>query len=609
MTAGLSTLQRQESTTARSFSTPRVRVDAPALAAVVLGAAFFVTCATLAISGYTNFRVYYRDLGIYENVLWNTAHGRPFATTLLLKNTSHLAEHVAPVLLALAPLYRLLPDPRWLILLHLAALTLAGAPIYLLARRRLASPWAGVLVLAAFYLTPSLSQVIALNGFYPVALTTVPLTFAAYFILADRPRRGALVACSTLLLEETSALALLGIGLLLLARRQTRLGLAVAGVAAAWLALVALVVMPAFRPPGVSENRVLHKFDEVLTDPRQAWTLLAQRGPDAAAWLLLPTAGLPLLAPRMLIASLPTVGVLLFQTDDTVHSHRITPVIPLLWLGAAEGLAALRGGRPRLLGLALLVLLTGASYIQQSDLPGGGSSKSYLTQWDERSEARQRAVAAVPAEAAVAAAGNIVVHLANRDAIWIANDDYSKRLWPTRRLDWYVLDLNTPEIREEVLSDRRSPLHVSPPYALWLPGEPVLVATDHPPQPRIPSHFVFSGVLHLDGYDAQRSARGVEARLSWRLDQAIPWQYIRRLEVIASDSAVLASQDGPWIRGFFGPSHWKAGQIVVEDVQVPLEANALLAATRLRLSWIDPATGQPLLLADGARAVELELSW
>ena len=36
---------------------------------------------------------------------------RPVATTLLKTNLSHLAEHVALVLVPIAGLYRLLPDP------------------------------------------------------------------------------------------------------------------------------------------------------------------------------------------------------------------------------------------------------------------------------------------------------------------------------------------------------------------------------------------------------------------------------------------------------------------------------------------------------------------
>ena len=58
---------------------------------------------------------------------------------------------------------------------------------------------------------------------------------------------GVLVALSTLLVEETSALALCGLGLLLLCHRQVRLGLLLAGVAAAWLAVVTLALDRAHR--------------------------------------------------------------------------------------------------------------------------------------------------------------------------------------------------------------------------------------------------------------------------------------------------------------------------------------------------------------------------
>src|SRR5919204_4564202 len=92
-----------------------------AVAATALGLAAFLVFSGLAIARHQAYASGRQDLEIYLQTLWNTAQGRPFATTLLKSNELHLAEHLALALLPLAPLYGLLPDPRLLIVLQQAA--------------------------------------------------------------------------------------------------------------------------------------------------------------------------------------------------------------------------------------------------------------------------------------------------------------------------------------------------------------------------------------------------------------------------------------------------------------------------------------------------------
>src|SRR5919198_4027846 len=121
------------------------------------------------------------DLGVYTQLVWNMAHGRPFETTLLLQNRLHMAEHLALLLLPLGPLYGLLPDVRVLLLLQQAALALSGLPVFWLARCRLGSRL-GLMVLACYYAMPLLTD-IALDGMYPIVFAAVPAGLAAALAL------------------------------------------------------------------------------------------------------------------------------------------------------------------------------------------------------------------------------------------------------------------------------------------------------------------------------------------------------------------------------------------------------------------------------------------
>src|SRR5919198_795747 len=89
------------------------------------------------------------DLGVYTQLVWNMAHGRPFETTLLL--------------------------------LQQVALALSGLPLFWLARCRL-GPRLGLMVLACYYAMPLLTD-IALDGMYPIVFAAVPAGLAAALAL------------------------------------------------------------------------------------------------------------------------------------------------------------------------------------------------------------------------------------------------------------------------------------------------------------------------------------------------------------------------------------------------------------------------------------------
>src|SRR5262249_42728748 len=147
-------------------SVARTRLDSLAMVlATLCGLAFFAVTSWIALVRHDAFLTGRFDLEIYTQVVWNTAHGQPFATTLLKSNLNHLAEHVALILLPIAAIYRLAPDPKLLILIQQAALALLGVPLFIVARRVLGSAWQALLVVACFYLTPAMAGV-ALDDFH-----------------------------------------------------------------------------------------------------------------------------------------------------------------------------------------------------------------------------------------------------------------------------------------------------------------------------------------------------------------------------------------------------------------------------------------------------------
>jgi|GEM_PF-1871399 len=159
--------------------------------ALLLALAIIVASAGLA--GYSiarhnalNSKAY--DLGLHAQVWWNTSQGQLFAGSVEVDN--YLGDHVSPIIVLLAPLYRLWPDARLLLLLQAVALAIGAWPLALLARRRLLPHWPqgahlAALLLALIYLTyPALGFV---NRFeFHEEVFAVPLLLLAFWALEAR---------------------------------------------------------------------------------------------------------------------------------------------------------------------------------------------------------------------------------------------------------------------------------------------------------------------------------------------------------------------------------------------------------------------------------------
>ena len=161
------------------------------LTTVILTAAvlfYVILYGTLSVVRYNAFHASTFDLGIMAQVVWNTARGRLFETSLGRATGdaligSYLGNHVRPILLLLAPLYRLWPDPRLLLILQSVALGAAAIPLYAITRRHVGNPRAALVVACCYLAYPALGF-LNLVDFHPIAFA-VPLLFLAYWSLLE----------------------------------------------------------------------------------------------------------------------------------------------------------------------------------------------------------------------------------------------------------------------------------------------------------------------------------------------------------------------------------------------------------------------------------------
>src|SRR5260370_41378517 len=109
---------------------------------LVAGLAFtyFVLYSVLSVLRHVTYHSFGPDLGIFDQVFWNTTRGRFLESTMSLVQAqphSYLADHFSPVYLLLMPPYLLIPRPETLLVIQTLFLALGVWPLYLLTRLKL----------------------------------------------------------------------------------------------------------------------------------------------------------------------------------------------------------------------------------------------------------------------------------------------------------------------------------------------------------------------------------------------------------------------------------------------------------------------------------------
>ncbi|MEZ4767156.1 MAG: DUF2079 domain-containing protein [Caldilineales bacterium] len=459
-----------------------------------------VVLAAYSITRHNHFNSKAYDLGLHAQVWWNTSHGRLFAGSVEVDN--YLGDHVSPVIILLAPLYRVFPDPRTLLVVQAVALALGALPLAVLARRRIsATPYLFSLVLALIFLTyPALGFV---NRFeFHEEVLVVPLLLAAFLAL-DMRRSGwmSLALLLALLCKEDVGLTVAAFGLFAWWRARAasgngvrtrigRIGLLWAAIGLAWSLIALLVVIPAVRA-GPSDTLTRYSWllagpadilgnparivQHLLADPRRLWMLVK---------FLLPVGFTSLLSPAILV-SLPAILVNwlagnLYQSS--IYFHYAAATIPVVFAAAVYGVerlvgkegkdgkeeegrrsSAISGKADSSVGEALedsgdairaraalvLVWLAACALLALSfdqfwqPRTGQADWENYGLAWQVSPEtvaAFEAAARLLPADGALATTEAYAPHLANRQGLFLLHDPRIFQV--VDRVDWVLVDLN-----------------------------------------------------------------------------------------------------------------------------------------------------------------------
>jgi uncharacterized membrane protein len=402
-------------------------------AAMVADAAAFAALSVLRHEAFETGRF---DLGNMVQAVWSTAHGHVLQVTNLHgAQASRLAAHVDPILVVFAPLWWIWPSPNLLLTTQALAVALGALPLFWLARKHTGSERTALGFSLAYLLFPATGW-LALNEFHPVALACPLLLFAIWYLDEDRLLPFALFAALAALTREEIPLVIAGLGIwYAIGRRRWLAGGAIAAAGIAATAVAIQVVIPHFHHG--TGSGFYHRYDAVggsaagivrkaFTDPGRLLSIaFDQRGARYLINLLLPIAGLALLAPLLLVALVPELALNLLSSVDaqsSIHYHYVAAEIPILFAAAAIG--ARRLGRWAGAGATVVVAAAIACNYWLGPIPlwrfvpGGSTFQAKAAEVSRHDRVAARELKLIPRTAPVTATNALGAHLSQRKRIF-----------------------------------------------------------------------------------------------------------------------------------------------------------------------------------------------
>ena len=326
--------------------------------AVILFSAYF---SALLIARQDAFMTNAEDFGITDQALWNTLHGHLLRQTIcnIVFDTNcvsptgiiRFAIHFDPLLIPISLLYLIWADPKVLLVLQTLVVAIGAYPAFWLARLRLRSNLAAVVIAVLYLLYPAQQQALGFD-FHAVTFTASLLLFMLYFMYTGRTVGVFIFALLSLACKEEIGLvvAMFGVWAMVFQWRW-RSGLALFLIGITWFWLAYAVIMPHFSPTGhpllVSRYPQLAKPTLFITNSLlHPHGFLKQyiREPGHLAYLNVlfsPALYLPLLVPWVLFMALPSLAINLLSSNPQMYSGIFqynAEIVPVLIFATIEAL-------------------------------------------------------------------------------------------------------------------------------------------------------------------------------------------------------------------------------------------------------------------------------
>ena len=541
----------------------RIRFD---LVFVLLNLTLLIVHASLAIGKFEAFNLYGTDFALFDQVIWNTLHGRLLENTIIVDAPMLLAQRFSPILFAFVPLYALVSSSRILVLTPTVAIGIAALPLYWFARQRLGRPLALVIVLL-FWTMPGL-QPIVLGNFKEIILTIPFLMIVAGFGLC-----------------------------IFLVQRRYALGSALTVFGMVWTVVLIQVVIPYFHGGasyyyfGVGQYSASGLYEYLGTSvpeivmtlvTRPAFVLAHVLTPekiDTLAKIFLPYAALGILGAEHLLLTLPTLGYTLLSERYGQYifgSEHYAPVYVFLVVAVVVGaerllkfLPSARRDVARVALGAFIVTTSAATYFLHAPGPFSRNFVPQLYTPSPHDCLGAQIAEMIPQDAVVAVQSELASHVAQRRYLYLdamvpclSGVDYA---FADTRRPWY--SYREPVWQTIFQSGWFAPVSETDGYRLYR-RLPTL-------QLDAPLNIQLGDSLMLLGFNLPRTKtlQGGEALrvlTGWSVTRSLTQSLVFQYSVYDHAGHLWVEVAREPCQGIYPTDQWSPGQVYYDDVALRL---------------------------------------
>lgn len=399
---------------------------------------WIVLFARLVMRRHNSFMTFDFDLGIHDQSLWLLAHGKTFNTICGLPVFGH---HAMFMYYFLVPFVWLGGGPNLWNVFQVMAVGLAAIPVFMIARYRLRSNLSALVFAIAWLLLPTTGFLIW-ETFHPETMA-IPFLLTGYYYAISRNiehsgrlSRTALSSiwlAAAVLWKEDIALAVIGIGLLMLWKKQWRFGFTLIGASSLYFLIIGVWLVPTLAGEFSSYGALYGDlgttpFDVVTTSlshPSRFFDRLSDNNAlGYIGQITSPLAFMSLLAPITLLMAVPQYFINILTTADftwsMMYHYQVVPVVGAI-VAAIDGVALIQR-RSRVVSHLCVTAVLVASYtaaVQWGNSPIGAKNEyiswGMKTSWIEGWKAAQRRVG--PTDI-VSAHYALIPHITHREVVY-----------------------------------------------------------------------------------------------------------------------------------------------------------------------------------------------
>ncbi len=295
---------------------------------------FVIVFSFLSIKRYRTLNSYYYDLGIMNQVVYNTSRGRFLEMTNqdLKKNVSRLAIHFDPILATFAPFYKFYEGPEVLLIGQVIILGLGALAVFLISQKILKkNPISFIFALT--YLFYFAIQRTVLFDFHAVTLATTFFLFALYFNLVKKNSWYYVFIFLSLMTKEHVGLVVFFLGAyLFFVKKEKKTGIITAILGIIFFFATVYFIIPYFRG---SEHFAAGYF----TDIKSRLPTILKNGFSYMIFLIGPLF-YALFSPLTLLISLPewAINILSINSNQrSIYFHYNSIIVAFLFYSLILG--------------------------------------------------------------------------------------------------------------------------------------------------------------------------------------------------------------------------------------------------------------------------------